>query len=233
MNQNNSVEISILYLDDDIVCINKPAGILSVVDGYEPSLPYLASLLQSKLNKVWVVHRLDRETSGVMILARNKTAHSILNQQFENRLIKKEYLAITIGKPSWTTHTVELPLQIDGDRKHRTIVSNTAGKSAKTIFRVISTNVVYGLVMALPYSGYTHQIRAHLAAIHLPVLSDALYQRGTISPPIIDQLSLIPRIALHAYNIQILHPTTNAPITFKVDPPPDFTIALTQCGLEL
>src|SRR5512139_1769253 len=105
----------ILYADPYLVCINKPAGLLSIRDGYDPSLPYVTGLLEPRFVRLWIVHRLDRETSGVFLLARTKESHKELNTAFVDRRIHKVYLAIVYGCPTWEEYLADLPLKIDGD----------------------------------------------------------------------------------------------------------------------
>lgn len=223
--------LEIIYLDDDILCVNKPSGLLSIPDGYTRSLPHLTQVLEPEFRNLWIVHRLDRDTSGIIVLARNKEAHRNLNMQFTSRSIKKEYRAIVIGQPDWTDLTSNLPLRVNGDRKHRTVASSVSGKAASTRFCVIDSNERFSFVFAYPYSGYTHQIRTHLAATGFPILSDTLYQPSGILPSIDQQLMLIPRTALHAAAIRFLLPSSGKTLVLSAPEPPDFLSALAACQL--
>ncbi len=170
------LESALIYDDDDLVIVNKPAGLLTIRDGYSASLPYLLRSLEVHYGRLWVVHRLDKETSGIVVFARNSQSHRILNQQFENRQVKKIYHALVNGSPKWNEKTAALPLRVNGDRRHRTIVDPTRGKPARTELWVLKRWKEVSLIGAIPLTGYTHQIRAHLSAEGFPILADSLYQ---------------------------------------------------------
>ena len=131
------IDIPILYQDEALLVGDKPAGLPTLVDGYQPDAPYLVGLLKARFEALWVVHRLDRETSGVMVLARSAEAHRSLNTQFEQRQAHKLYHALAIGAPEWDETTVTLPLRPNGDRRHRTLIDPRLGKPAATRLRVI------------------------------------------------------------------------------------------------
>ena len=129
-------EIPILYKDEAILVIDKPAGLLSLTDGYDRSLPHLTSLLAPRFGQLWIVHRLDRDTSGVLLLARSAEAHHDLNDQFRERRVEKVYQALVTPAPAWEMTTADFPLRKDGDRQHRTVVDPQRGKPALTDFEV-------------------------------------------------------------------------------------------------
>lgn len=217
------IEIQVIYQDDAILVINKPSGLLSIPDGYDLTLPHVAGCLSTEFGKVWIVHRLDRETSGVMLLARTKASHRELNLQFEHRQVIKVYLAFITGQPEWNNRTADAPLMVNGDRKHRTIVAPLTGKASQTDFQVLQRFSWGCLIQAKPHTGYTHQIRAHLAFLGYPILGDELY-RGSGSnqkskgdsrnPP-----PAIHRLALHAFSIEFSHPTLQEPKRFTAPLP--------------
>ena len=228
----------ILKSDDDIVAVNKPAGLCTIMDGYDASLPYLAGLLQELFGRVWVVHRLDKETSGVVLFARNAPTHRALNIQFQLREIKKEYRALVVGIPSWETNRISLPLKVNGDRSHRTVIDYQAGKPAETEVKVLQNFQGYSYLSAFPHTGYTHQIRAHLAATGFPLLQDPLYKSRLPETRFqIEAQKLLPslpihRCALHAVEITFHHPLTGENMSIQAPEPEDFirTIqALSRC----
>ena len=166
--------MKILWQDEALLVVDKPAGLPTLPDGWDTSAPYLKGLLESQVGRVWIVHRLDRETSGVIILARSAEAHRELNRQFEQRLVQKIYHAL-VGAPAWEERPVDLPLRTNAGRRHRTVVDHRAGKQALTRLRLLERWQKAGLVEAIPATGRTHQIRVHLAAIGHPILGNWLY----------------------------------------------------------
>ncbi|HWQ04768.1 MAG TPA: RluA family pseudouridine synthase [Longilinea sp.] len=228
--------IEILYLDDHILAINKPAGLRTIQDGFEPKLAHVRSALEPQFGRLWVVHRLDKETSGVLLLARSAAVHQSLNNQFTNREIKKEYRALCSGNPDRNDWDIELPLRINGDRSHRTIVDIEYGKPAKTGITVIKRFPGgYCLLSAVPGTGYTHQIRAHLAACSLPIIGDPLYQAKPYSA-IMTKLEVVSsnrpiqanRLGLHAYEITFFHPVKQQTCHIQAPYPDDFVNLLDQ-----
>ncbi len=222
----------VISQDPAILVVNKPAGLLSLQDGYDKTLPHLVKILSPEFGPLFIVHRLDRDTSGVVILARTIEAHRSLNIQFQKRTIAKVYHALVTGVPAWKEYTADLPLRKDGDRDHRTIIDFKLGKKAQTDLVLLEKFPGYALVEACPHTGYTHQIRAHLAYIGFPILADPLYgNREPLSQGTPTNLSQpfdlpIPRLALHACSITFLHPSQMVRVTFSAPYPPDLISAI-------
>ncbi len=231
--------IEFLYEDEQILVVNKPAGLASVPEGFREDLPSLSSILSEGFGAVWMVHRLDKDTSGVMILARNEDAHRTLNTQFENRDVGKVYHAILVGQPDWNERKVVVPLMVDGDRQHRTLPDPERGKVAVTQFTLLQRIRKFAVVEARPETGRTHQIRAHAKFLNLPIACDALYGDGQ---PIMlsafkkgyrakgdrDERALIDRVALHAFQLEVIHPTTGESLQFEAPYPKDFRATISQ-----
>lgn len=219
MNEHHQASLALetIYLDDDIIIINKPSGLRSVPDGYNPNLPHLRTVLEPKYGLLWMVHRLDKETSGLVILARNETAHQILNASFRNREIEKFYHGLVTPVPEFRELVIELPLLPDADRKHRTRVNLSQGKQAISICRVLKSFHLGALLEIRILTGITHQIRAHLRAHDLALFGETLYNTGLPPQPI-----TAPRIMLHARQITFKHPILRKTINALAPYPEDF-----------
>ena len=194
-----------LYVDQWLLIVNKPSGFLSIQDGYDLQLPHIRNLLEPEYDRCWIVHRLDKETSGAIVVARTKESHRALSLLFEKREILKSYRAVVEGILSENKTEIDLPIRINGDRKHRTVIDQVKGKTASTSIEFISKYEDYSLVSAFPHTGYTHQIRAHLAYIKHPILGDSLYNLHP-KDNAFDQI--INRLALHSYSLEFIHPFT-------------------------
>ena len=210
--------MDILFQDPALLVVDKPAGVSVLPDGWEKNASFLLEQLEAQFGKCWVVHRLDKVTSGVILFARTAEAHRNLNLQFEHREIHKEYHAILTGLPLWENHTAHHPLKIDVGHSHRTVVDHSRGKPAETQFFILERFAGHCLVEALPSTGRTHQIRVHAYALGYPLLGDTLYDAPSTD--------LIARPALHALSIRFAHPLTNATMTFSAPYPVDFKMAL-------
>jgi len=228
----------VLWQDKTLLVINKPAGLPSLPDGYDPDAPFLVGLLKQHFAPLWVVHRLDRNTSGVMIFARTPDAHRVMNTQFELRQVSKNYHALIKGTPTWVQKTVELPLRPDGDRKHRTVVDHKEGKTASTNLTIQERLGAFTLILASPQTGRRHQIRAHLAAVGFPIVSDLLYgghpgvRLFDIKPGFqkedSDEARILNRLGLHAHSIMIKHPATGEKMQLEAPYPNDLSMTLKQ-----
>jgi tRNA pseudouridine32 synthase/23S rRNA pseudouridine746 synthase len=222
-----------LWSDEFLLVVNKPAGLLTIPGGYR-SEPHLKEILEPVYGRLWIVHRLDRDTSGVLVLARSAVAHRALNTQFQEHRTVKVYHALVSGAPEWDERTVDAPLEPNGDRRHRTIVLQFEdagkGKPSLTECHVLERFDRYSLIRVIPRTGRTHQIRAHLAYLGLPILADKLYGGRSMKsqdrradpsdqPP-------IARTALHALALTLRHPLTAEPTRFEAPYPEDFAGAL-------
>jgi RluA family pseudouridine synthase len=203
----------VIFIDDQLLAVDKPAGLATLVEGWKPDDPYLLAILEQIFNPLWVVHRLDKETSGVIVFARTAEAHRSLNLQFDRRQIEKIYLAFVRGNPEWEQRHVRLPLRPNGDRRHRTLIDPKRGKPSSTDLVILERFTGFSLIRAIPHTGRTHQIRAHLSAIGFPIVGDQLYGRTEIQN--------VKRLGLHAASIKLYHPASGIETIFEAPLPDD------------
>ncbi|MBQ8996420.1 RluA family pseudouridine synthase [Candidatus Saccharibacteria bacterium] len=192
----------IIFEDKNVRVVNKPAGLLSMVKGEYSLEPTLE-------NYGLLVHRLDRDTSGVVILAKNPETQRLLRRQFQDRKVHKTYLAIVEGHPRLPEAKIELP--IARNLKHPTTFQvDPNGKPAETYYRVLKSNDKYSLLELKPITGRTHQLRVHLKYIGTPILGDRVYGKSPAS-----------RLFLHAQSLEITIPVSDRR-TFEAPVPPEF-----------
>lgn len=193
-----------MFEDNNLVVLNKPSDFLSIEDGYQKQLPNLRGVLKFLYGEIWAVHRLDKRTSGCIIFAKNTATHRQLNILIDQRRILKNYRAIVHGFPIHNEQVIEMPLKINGDRKHRTVIDFLNGKYARTNFRVIEKLPFFSYLDLFPATGYTHQIRAHLSAVGHPVIGDKLYLRGCLLDQTNGQIEYkLETFYLHSYSIDL------------------------------
>ena len=202
-----SEELKIVYEDDAICVVDKPEGMLSVPG--KDNVESVESIMRQRWHQYdgnpIMVHRLDRDTSGLMVVARTLEAYHSLQQQFACRTATKRYEAVLDGVPASQQGTISLPLMPDIMDRPRQRVDMEHGKPSVTTYRVVSTQGGRTLVWLYPHTGRTHQLRVHCAhplGLATPILGDPLYGRGTAAP----------RMYLHAAQLEIVHPTTGKPM---------------------
>ena len=236
---NINFDYSTIYSDEDIIVLNKRSGILIAADRYNPDAPRLDLLAQEEFGKLYAVHRIDKDTSGIIIYARNLQAQRNLSMQFENRQVNKTYHALVYGHPLWEDLHVDLKLKPDGDNRHRTVVDKKFGKPSITDFHNFGSCGPYSWIEAKPKTGRTHQIRVHLAANGLSIVCDPLYS-GNQKPLRLSEIKkkwngdedeerpLLSRLALHAYKIEISHPKSGEKMIFTAPYPKDMEASRKQ-----
>ena len=210
------MKTDVLYSDDELLVVNKPAGISAVPGGWDPDEASLSRRLEGEFGRVWIVHRLDKVTSGAILFARTAEAHRAMSLLFETRAMHKVYHALVVGCPEWNEYACRLPLRADVGHNHRTVINHSEGQPALTRFRVRERFHLHALLEAAPETGRTHQIRAHIAALQFPILADRLYRAPSTS--------LIDRPALHAYSLEF--EAGGKPLAITAPYPPDFREAL-------
>jgi RluA family pseudouridine synthase len=215
--------MKIIHEDNHLIIVDKPAGLSVLPDGWEKDSEYLVKRLEEQFGKMFIVHRLDKITSGVMVFARDAETHRALNIQFENHDAQKTYHAIVEGNPKWEEKVAKHPLRANVGHKHRTMVDDKNGKPSETRFRVIKRYPESALIEAKPMTGRTHQIRVHAYALGHPLLGDVLY--GAQGPYV------AARPMLHAQSLSFVHPATNERVRFSAPHPPDFEDAIKNIGV--
>ena len=188
----------ILHHDHEVILVDKPAGLLSV-PGKGPELAdCLISRLQAVFPDALLVHRLDRDTSGVMIFALTPHAQRHLGLQFEKRYTKKTYIARVWGRLAENTGTVDLPLNVDWPNRPRQMVDHENGRQAITDWRLVRASDTESRVRLMPRTGRSHQLRVHMLEIGHPILGDPFYATGAARA--------FPRLMLHSETLQFRHP---------------------------
>ena len=188
----------VLHQDHEILVVDKPSGLLSVPGKGEHLADCLIARVQAAFPSALLVHRLDRDTSGVMIFGLTPHAQRHLGKQFEDRRTKKTYVARVWGEVAATTGTIDLPLIVDWPNRPLQMVDHENGRSAVTDYRVMRVGKGESRVRLYPKTGRSHQLRVHMKEIGHPILGDPFYSTG----PARD----FPRLMLHSETLQFLHP---------------------------
>ncbi|WP_448203069.1 RluA family pseudouridine synthase [Azospirillum sp. sgz302134] len=236
------IPLDVVYEDEDVLVIDKPAGLVVHPAAGNPDNTLVNALLAhcgdslsgiGGVKRPGIVHRLDKDTSGLMVVAKNDRAHHALTEQFSGRSLSRTYLALVWGVPSPKEGRIEGNIgRSTADRKKMAVVSN-GGKHAATRYRVVKAfGTALALVECVLETGRTHQIRVHMAHIGHPVVGDPLYGKGRAGRPGGKHASAIPephrglfvgfpRQALHATALTFVHPTRGEPVRFQAGLPPD------------
>lgn len=204
--------LDVLHEDHEIIVVNKPSGLLSVPGKGEHLADCLLTRVQATFPTALLVHRLDRDTSGVMVLAASPHAQRHLGLQFEKRQIKKTYLALLDGKLEPKSGTVDLPLIVDWPNRPRQMVCHETGKPAQTDWKVLRQDDQQSRVMLMPKTGRSHQLRVHMLALGHPILGDPFYAAGAA-------LAAAPRLMLHSWKLRLRHPDGGRGMEFLAPPP--------------
>ncbi|SEQ70725.1 RluA family pseudouridine synthase [Thalassovita taeanensis] len=203
--------LEILHEDHEIIVANKPAGLLSVPGRGAHLADCLLSRVQAAFPHALLVHRLDRDTSGVMIFGLTPHAQRNLSMQFETRSTKKTYVARVAGRLEPKTGTVDLPLIVDWPNRPRQMVCPATGKPAVTDFRVLRATDQESRVRLMPKTGRSHQLRVHMLALGHPILGDPIYAQGAAAQ--------YPRMMLHSEELRINHPDSGKGMGFRAKAP--------------
>lgn len=234
MAKNN---FSIVYENDDLVAINKPSGLLSIPDR-EQSEKSLKEYLKDKYGDIFTVHRLDKDTSGLVLFAKNETTHKYLSKLFEERKVEKYYVGIVLGSPTETTGTINAPIGENPARKGMMNVHRN-GKPSLTTYEVMESNKHFSMVSFRLHTGRTHQIRVHSKEIGHPLACDELYGDG--KPVLLSSVKkkfklskhdegerpMISRLALHSYKL-VFETEQGELLTLIADAPKEFRALMQQ-----
>lgn len=204
--------LPIIFRDEHVLVLDKPSGLLSV-PGRGPELQdCLSARAQAVFPTALVVHRLDRDTSGVFLMALSPAAQRELGRLFEARTVEKRYEAVVDGSPRETSGVIELPLRKDFERPPRHMVDLELGRAATTRYRVVEARGDSSRLELFPLTGRSHQLRVHLAAIGHAILGDPLYAAEAVQ-------ARAPRLMLHAESLALAHPVSGEPCKWSAPLP--------------
>jgi len=230
-----NIPLEIIYEDSDLILLNKQADMIvhpargNTRGTLVNALAFYSDELSSGLGEFrpGIVHRLDRDTTGIMVVAKNDTAQWKIAKQFENRQITKTYLAIVHGTPDLTADRINAPLGVHPRIREKYAIRPEIGKEAITFYEVVESFRGFSLLKLTPKTGRTHQIRVHLSYIKHPIVADDMYGGKLVyawqlqdSDPV-PQDPIMTRCALHASTLQFKHPTTNEIMKFEAPLPED------------
>jgi len=199
----------ILLQDKDLIILNKPANLLSVPGRGPDKQDCLSARVQAQFPEALIVHRLDYDTSGIIVMALNKQAQSMMGKIFQERKITKIYHAIVAGHPKKESGSIDLPMRCDFERRPLQIIDHEQGKQALTHWRLMehySNNT--SRIELIPHTGRSHQLRLHMQSIGHPIIGDNLYGSDSTD-------SIHSRLMLHATQLEFKHPITNQTLTIN------------------
>lgn len=233
-------QIEIVYEDDDLVVVNKPANLLTIPDRFSPDKPNLYHLLGDQFGRIFTVHRLDRETSGILLFTKTEDAHKEMSRQFQERTVDKIYFALVEGVMHQPEGIIDKPLGPHPTHPEKMAVVH-GGKPSRTTYKVIETFKNFSLIACGIETGRTHQIRVHLQSIGYPLAVDALYGRQKafflskiklrkfkLSKEQEEELPIMSRTTLHAGKLVFDHPSSGERMTIEAGLPKDFAAVVSQ-----
>ncbi len=228
----------LIFEDEHLIVINKAPGVLTLPDRYFPEKTNLFDLLNRKYGRIFTVHRLDKETSGLLVFARDEASHRHLSLQFQNRQVEKKYLALVDGVIDADQGSIDKPIAPHSAHPERMVISQR-GKPSLTTFTVLERFKTFTLVEASIKTGRTHQIRVHFQSVGHPLAVDVIY--GTREAIYLsnykrhfnlgrneEERPLMSRVPLHAHYIAFEHPASGQWAEFNAEPPKDFRALLNQ-----
>lgn len=217
------MEIRILYEDESLLAVDKPANLV-VHQTLDPSRPHLLKSLESEKKELFLINRLDKETSGIVLIAKDIESASLYSKIFSEREVEKIYLAIVEGEIEFSAKNISNYLGPVNGLKNIYRSVKSGGKQAETFFRKIFATSSFSLIEAIPKTGRTHQIRVHLTELGFPIAGDIDY-----GAPFRHEFK---RTMLHASSVSFLHPKTKKKISISSPLPEDFKKSLAILGLQ-
>jgi tRNA pseudouridine32 synthase/23S rRNA pseudouridine746 synthase len=205
--------IRILYRDEDLLLVRKPDLLLSIPGRHPLNKDCLITRLQRQYPTASIVHRLDLDTSGIMVIPLNKPSHAHISRQFQQRLVEKTYHAIGFGIVGDDSGEIDLPIACDWHNRPRQKICHHSGRAALTRFEVIERGADRTRVLLKPVTGRSHQLRIHMRELGHPILGCDMYAHP-------EALAMAPRLLLHATTLSFEHPATGARLCGEC--PPDF-----------
>lgn len=205
-------KISVLYRDDDIIVLDKPSGLLSVPGKGEAHRDCVEARIRADHPEARIVHRLDMDTSGLLVMAMNGAAHRHLGLQFERRHVEKTYQARVWGEIATESGAIDLPLRCDWPNRPRQMVDPENGRPAHTRWRVLAQDGMTTRLLLFPKTGRSHQLRVHMLALGHPILGDNLYAHERA-------LEAADRLCLHAESLAFFHPSGGRRLAFHAKCP--------------
>lgn len=199
--------VEVLYADAALLVAVKPTGLLSVPGLGEDKQDCLIARLQADYPGARIVHRLDRDTSGLLVVARDADTHRELSRQFQDREVEKSYVALVLGQPAEDGGEINLPLRYDPPTKPRHVVDHATGQPSRTSWRVLGRHDGFARVALTPHTGRSHQLRVHMQALGHPILGDSLYAPADACPS-------GSRLCLHAETLGFVHPVHGGRLRF-------------------
>ena len=239
------IPLSILFEDSDLLVLDKPAGlVVHPAVGHRDGTLVNALLHRSKewagpADRPGLVHRLDKDTSGVLVVAKTELAMAKLGKAMKDRCLEKEYLAVVYGSPEIRKGRIDFGILRDPRDRKRMAASKSAGRPSTTFYEILSessgSRAGLSLLRCRLVTGRTHQIRVHLKAIHLPIVGDPVYGaarwKGLKDEALREACRAFPRQALHAWRLSLTHPASGTPLTVVAPVPTDIADLLRAAGL--
>ena len=232
------IEPIVLEETEDYIAINKPAGMLTLPDRHDAELESLRGWMQKKFGQIWVIHRLDKDTSGLILFAKNESAHKYYSKLFESRDIKKIYQGIVSGKPMQPSGTIDAPVG-EHPAKNGTMVVLKKGKPSLTVYLVAQTWNQFSLLHFDLHTGRTHQIRVHCKHLGHPIVCDPLYGDGKpvllssikkkfkLSKDEENERPILNRLGLHSFSLDFVN-RQGQPVHLEASLPQDLEALMNQ-----